>query len=198
MPDDPATSPPRRYRLRRKLLVLMGASFEITDGRGELTGWCRQKAFKLREDFRFYADRGQERELFRIRARSVLDFGATYDVMLPDGAVLGGLRRGALTSLVRDSWTVLGPDGSVIAGLREDSGAAAFLRRVLPLASLLMNQGYELREAGSDRCIARLTSRRSLLAYVLDIEILEEHALIDDLIVLACACLLASIEGKQE
>ena len=72
----------------------------------ERTLICRaeQKAFKLKEHIVFYADENKTQPLFSIKARKVLDFGVTYDILGPDQVtVLASLRRKGLRSaLVRD------------------------------------------------------------------------------------------------
>ena len=42
--------------------------------------FVRQKKLAIKEDIRFYADESQTEELFRIKARSLMEFGGRYDV----------------------------------------------------------------------------------------------------------------------
>jgi hypothetical protein len=98
---------------------------------GPPIAYVRQKKLAIKEDIRFYADEGETRELFRLKARSVLDFGGSrYDVLE------GELRVGVLShkfkeSLLRSTWHVGGPDGEDVALARERSVAAAIGRRVV-------------------------------------------------------------------
>ena len=53
---------------------------------GPPIAYVRQKKLAVKEDIRFYADEGETRELFRIKARSWLDTGGSrYDVTAADG-----------------------------------------------------------------------------------------------------------------
>src|SRR5215210_3155428 len=50
---------------------------------GPPIAYVRQRKLAIKEDIRFYADEGETRELFRIKARSVLDMGSSrYDVFV--------------------------------------------------------------------------------------------------------------------
>lgn len=188
--------PGERYTIRRKIFVFFGASFHIYDAENKVVGFCRQKAFKLKEDLRIYTDDAMSSELIRIRARSIIDWGATYDVMLPDGGVIGSLRRKALKSIVRDSWMVFDPSGQQIATLQEDSTGMALLRRFLPLGSVLFPSKYDL-VSPSGEVLASFRQHMNIFVYRLGIRINVDDAVIDDLLVLATGCLIAAIEGRQ-
>ena len=42
------------YLVRRKVLKVFGASFHIYDDAGDVVGYTKQKAFKLKEDIRIF------------------------------------------------------------------------------------------------------------------------------------------------
>ncbi len=50
---------------------------------GTPVAFVRQKKLAVKEDIRFYADEGQTEELFRIKARSLMEFSSRYDVTTP-------------------------------------------------------------------------------------------------------------------
>ena len=111
MPILPA--PGETYTIRRQVFRIFGAAFHIYGPAGPLAGYCKQKAFKLREDIRIYTDESCSTELIRIAARSILDFSTTYDILLGSGAVLGSIRRkGLKSSFVRDEWLIFDRDCS--------------------------------------------------------------------------------------
>lgn len=185
------------YTIRRKVLVIFGASFQIFDAQGVQIGYCRQKSFKLKEDLRICTDQNMTEEMLRIRARSIIDFAATYDVTLPEsqgGAMLGSLRRRGMKSLVRDSWSVFDSDGREVAKLQEDSAGMAILRRFL--GSLFLPQRFHLVTADG-RKIATLRQHFNWFVYRLGVAIHEPDAVVDDLVVLAAGCLIAAIESRQ-
>lgn len=123
-------APGEKYTIRRKVFRLFGAAFHIYGPDGRLQGFCDQKAFKLREDLRVYTDESKSAELLRIHARQIIDLGATYDVVMPDGSTLGSFRREGLSStFYKDSWTVLNHKGREVAKLTEESGVLAVDRK---------------------------------------------------------------------
>ncbi len=161
-----------------------------------MVAFCRQKAFKLREDIRFYTDETKSQELLTMKTRSIIDFGATYDIAMPGGEIIGSLRRKGLRSLVRDSWLVFGPDGTELATLNEDSSILGILRRVHELFVLLSPQKFEMMSRDGIH-IASLRIHFNPFVYRLGNAIHEEHEELDELIVLAAGCLIAAIEGRQ-
>jgi hypothetical protein len=98
---------------------------------GGPVAYVRQKKLAIKEDIRFYADENETEELFRLKARSMLDIGgAKYDVL--DGEQrIGLLRHKFRESLLRSTWHIGGPDEEEIALARERSTAGAIARRVV-------------------------------------------------------------------
>lgn len=197
------SAPGERYTIRRKILSFMGASFHVYDASGQVVAFCRQKAFKLREDLRLFTDDSMTTPLLTMKARQVIDFGATYDVTLPDGSMIGSLRRKGLKSILRDSWMVFAPgDASAkqaapIATISEDSGFKAFARRFVPYVALVLPQKFVFR-ASDGREIATYRTHFNWFVYRLGVTIHSEDDGFDDLLVLAAGCLLAAIEGRQQ
>jgi hypothetical protein len=98
---------------------------------GSPVAYVRQKKLAIKEDIRFYADEGEKQELFRLKARSMLDFGGSrYDV-LEDEERIGVLSHKFRESLLRSTWHVGGPEGEDLALARERSRAGAIARRVV-------------------------------------------------------------------
>ena len=117
---------------RRKFFKIVGAEITVSDSdTNETVGFIKMKAFKLKEDVRLYADASMDTELLIIKARSIIDFGATYDVTDPmNGELICSLRRKGLRStFVRDKWEILNSGGDVIGMILETSGALAIVRR---------------------------------------------------------------------
>ena len=98
---------------------------------GPPIAYVRQKKLAIKEDIRFYTDEGETQELFRIKARSMLDFGGSrYDVFEGDQRI-GLLWHKFRESLIRTTWHVGGPDEQEIAVARERSVPGAIARRVV-------------------------------------------------------------------
>ncbi len=99
---------------------------------GGPVAFVRQKKMAIREDIRFFADESESEELFRIKARSVLDIGGSrYDVVAADGAPIGRLEHVFGKSLIRSTWRVVGPDETEVAIARERSQFLAIARRLV-------------------------------------------------------------------
>jgi uncharacterized protein YxjI len=186
------------YTIRRKVLKIFGAAFHIYSPSGAVVGYCKQKAFKLKEDIRIFTDESCTTELLNIKARSMIDFGATYDVTLPDGTSVGSLRRKGLAStFLRDSWMVFDAGGRQIADLQEDGSFLAFARRYVDLVSLLYPQKFTLRRANGGEEIARFRQHFNPFIYRLSVAILKDDPELDDLVILAAGCLITAVEGRQ-
>jgi hypothetical protein len=96
---------------------------------GSPVAYVRQKKLAIKEDIRFYADEGETQELFRVKARSVLDFGGSrYDVLVEEDRI-GVLRHKFRESLYRSTWHIGGPDEQDVGIARESSTAIGILRR---------------------------------------------------------------------
>jgi len=197
-------STPEQYTIKKQLLRLFGEGFEIEDATGALVGFGKQKAFRLREDLRVFTDKSATKELLRIAGRSIIDFGATYDILTPDGHSLGSIRRKGLSSaFFRDSWLIFDADGAQIGTLREDSGAMGLVRRFVPYANLFFPEKFEIHRLGptgepEGAPLATIRQHFNLLFYRLGIAILVKDEHFDDLLILGMACLIASIEGRQQ
>ncbi|MBA2360474.1 MAG: hypothetical protein H0V79_05995 [Actinobacteria bacterium] len=98
---------------------------------GPPVAYVRQKKLAIKEDIRFYADEKEARELFRLKARLMLDFGGSrYDVFEGEQRI-GLLSHKFKESLLRSTWHVGGPDEEDVALARERSTFGAIARRLV-------------------------------------------------------------------
>ncbi len=93
--------------------------------------FVRQKKLKIKEDIRFFADEGQTEELFRIKARAIMEFGGRYDVTTPAGEKIGVLGKVFGKSLLRSTWSIMDADERELAVAKERSVVIAIARRVV-------------------------------------------------------------------
>lgn len=98
---------------------------------GGPVAFVRQKRMAFREDIRFFADEGEADELFRIKARRVIDVGGRYDVHDAAGRQIGVLEHQFRKSLLRSTWRVLTPADEELALAQERNAALAIARRVV-------------------------------------------------------------------
>lgn len=93
--------------------------------------FVRQKRMAIKEDIRFFADENETRELWRIKARSVMEFGGRYDVTTPEGEKIGVLGKVFGKSLLRSTWSIMDADEHELAVAKERSVPIAIIRRVI-------------------------------------------------------------------
>jgi uncharacterized protein YxjI len=201
MPSKIDIHPGESYMIRRKVFKIFGAAFHIYDPAGNVVGYCKQKAFKFKEDLRVYTDESCTTELMVIKARSILDFGATYDVTLGTGQSLGSLRRKGMTStFLRDHWLIYTPDNRQIAEITEDGSFLAFARRFIELVAALSPQTFTIKRTtggAEGQEIAKFRQHFHLFVYKLSVTVAADDPELDDLVILAAGCLIAAIEGRQ-
>jgi uncharacterized protein YxjI len=102
--------------------------YRITTG-GLPVAFVRQKKLAIKEDIRFFAHEDETEELFRLKARAVMEFSGRYDVTAPDGEKIGVLEKAFRKSLIRSTWRILEPDEQEVAVAQERSMSIALLRR---------------------------------------------------------------------
>ena len=183
-----------RYVIRRKVLTIFGQKFHVYDGHGKLLGYSQQKAFKLKEDIRFYSDETMANEKLLIMARQVIDFAAAYDVVNGETKEkIGACRRKGWKSIMRDSWEILDNNDQVIAKVQEDSMLMATLRRFL--SNLIPQHFHVTNNAGALQ--ADLRVRFNPFVYKMEVEV-DPEATVDRALLLAVGILIAAIEGRQQ
>ena len=98
---------------------------------GQPVAFVRQKKLAIKEDIRFYVDESQTEELFRIKARALMEFGGRYDVTTPAGERVGVLEKVFRASLLRSTWRILDANEQELAIAKERSVPLAILRRLV-------------------------------------------------------------------
>ena len=182
------------YLLKRQAIALTGR-FRFYDPMDNLVMFSEQKMFRWKEDIRVYADEEKTREVLSIKARQMMDFSASYDVVDTEmNQKVGVLRRKGLRSLLRDEWEVLDENDNVKGLLFEDSMGLALLRRLV-LGSWLP-QNYDI-TFGATR-VADLKQNFNLFRYELNLDFsMDVSRMMDRRIGIAAGILLAAVEGKQ-
>lgn len=186
------------YLIRKKVLKILGEAFHIytDDSQTELLGYCELKAFKLKEDIRIYTDDQKTTELISIKARSILDISAGYDVVdAQSGSSLGSYKRKGLKSLFKDTYKLLDQQDQEYAELSEDSGLLALIRRFVPFANILIPQIFHLRGNDGGGSV-EYTQKMNPIVQRLTVTGAQSGGF-DPRVVLAGGILLAAIEGKQ-
>lgn len=160
--------------------------------------FVRQKRMAIKEDIRFYADESQTEELFRIKARSVMELGGRYDVTTPAGERVGVLGKVFGKSLLRSTWSIMDANEQEIAVAKERSQFWAIVRRVIdavPYGDFIPIVFHFTIDAG-DRHLGDLTRRLGVRdRYDLDLSGDTERA-IDRRLAIALAIALDALQSR--
>lgn len=148
-------------------IATIGTRVRVTDAASRQIAYLRKKKFKLREDVRIYEDEDQRRQLFRLRADRVVDFGASYAVSGPDGRPLGAVRQQGVRSIWKSSYEVTDPNAKTIGTIHEENpfvkvldGMAEAIPFADALGGLFFNPAY-LAELGGEP-VLRMRKESSL------------------------------------
>jgi hypothetical protein len=147
----------KQIEFRRRFWTIVGAKITLIDPASNTSiGFIKMKAWKLKEDIRLYRDESMQAEVFRIHARSIIDFGATYDVVdsKTNQPLFAWKRKGLKSAFVRDHWDLLDNQGNIIGAIQETSkglavarrwmGVIPFIGEFLDLAFAFVPQSYEI------------------------------------------------------
>ena len=182
------------YLFRRKVFKLFGGAFHVYDESGNLLFYSKQKAFKLREDFRVYSDERQVEELLTIKTPQILDIGATYNVQdVTTGEFIGAIRRKGLKSIIKDTWVFLSNEGRETGRLTERSMVTALLSRFINL----IPQTYVIVSA-DNREVAEIKQHFNPFVLKYSMTIVEPEPSIDRRLLISSGILLAGIERRQQ
>ena len=182
-----------KYLIRRKVFKLVGGAFHVYDEMGDLLLYSKQKAFRLREDFRVYSAEPAMQELLTIKTSQVLDIGATYNVQdATKGKIIGAIRRKGLKSILKDEWIYLSPEGQELGKLTEKSMSGAVLSRIVNLVP----QDYAV-VAADGREVAEIKQHFNPVVLKYEMRIVDPGSSIDPRLLISSGILLAGIERRQ-
>lgn len=187
----------RQFTARRSFFALLGPEFRFFRPDGALALFVKQKAFRLREEIVAFVDEARSSAALRIKARSIMDVRATYDVTdATTGTTIGSCKRAGFKSLLRDTWEVRGPDEGLVATLQEDSLMLALLRRFL--FSAWLPQTFSL-TAPDGRRLGGLKQRFNPFLLIYDVDLGPEGPdALDARLGQAAVVLVLAIEGRQQ
>jgi len=188
------TADSKKFVAKKAMFSFLGRVFRIYSPSGNLRYYVKRKAFRLKDELNVYTDENQSDVALVIKARSVFDFGATFDVSEPGSfEPIGACRRQGLKSILRDEWTVMGPGDVVIGKIQEDSMFLAMLRRFF--AHSLFPQSFSVYDGTEKKGVIAQRFNPFQLTYDVDCS---QVTGIDPRMIVAGTILLLSIEGRQE
>ncbi len=185
---------PTTYVARRNFFNFLGISCRILDKAGGLLYFVKMKAFKLKEDITVFRDEARTDAVLSIKARQIMDFGATYDITeVATGQKVGACRRKGLKSILKDEWEILDADDALLGHAKEDSMLLAMIRRFL---SNLIPQTFLIDAMGDQ--IGKLKGTWNPFLVKFDVDFSGNNGQIDPRLLLGMTVLLMTIEGKQK
>jgi uncharacterized protein YxjI len=102
-------------------IIAINPQVRMSDARGQLVAYVKQKAFRLREDVTIFADEGQTQPLYRIQANRILDFNAAYTITTPQGQPIGQVRRPGLRTIWKAHYSITDMNGNEIGLIHEEN-----------------------------------------------------------------------------
>lgn len=182
-----------QYVAHKALFSFLGGAFRLYDTSGSLLFFVKQKAFKLKEEITVFADEGQTDAHLTIKARSIMDVSATYDVTdAKSGEGVGAMRREGVKSLFRDEWTILDTAGEPMGRVKEDSGLLALIRRFFVK---IIPQTFHVEVGGQQVGHIKQHFNPFRLGYEVDFS--GASGQLDPRMSVAIVVLLLAIEGRQ-
>lgn len=182
-------------------LVVNEYDVETPDG-GQVA-FVRQKPFAFKEELRFTPDRGSDRTLLTMKARSRFDPTATYDVKGPGGDQVGVVRKAFGASLLRSTWVLERPDGTEIATAREKKLWVALFRRLVGFVPYVGSFAdwlpipYDFVFLDGERELAHFRRRRGSLRDTYDLDLTQDPGRsLDRRLVLAVAVGLDALQAR--
>jgi len=110
------------YPLMLTFKILTISSYiRVVDATGQLVGYVKQRAFRLREDVTIFADEAQTQPVYHIKANRIIDIGATYAISTSDGRPLGGVRQRGMRTFWKATYDILDDAGSAIGLVHEQN-----------------------------------------------------------------------------
>lgn len=103
-------------------LLAIASQIYIRDADGNLIGYVKQKLFKLKEDINVFADEGQTRHLYNIKADRVLDFSAKYNFTDAGGNSIGSIKRQGMRSIWRANYEIFDAGSNAVLKVNEENG----------------------------------------------------------------------------
>jgi len=102
-------------------IMALAPQIAVRDAHGQLLFYVKQKLFKLKEAITVFADEAQQVPRYFINADRVIDFSARYTFTLPDGRVLGAVKRQGAKSLWKAHYDIFTPEGAQDLVIEEEN-----------------------------------------------------------------------------
>ena len=126
-------------------IVAFNPQVKITDATGATVLYVKQKALALKEDIKVFADEGQQRQLYQMKANKIIDWSATYNITTPAGAAVGSVKRQGMKSLWKASYNIVDAGGGDAGLIHEENPWLKVLDGLvsdIPFVGMFINPAY--------------------------------------------------------
>lgn len=126
--------------LRFKVIAISSQIY-VLDANNNALCYVKQKAFKLKEDIRIFTNEDQQSLMGMISARSIIDFGATYDLKDENERPIGEMRRYGMRSILQAHYEVKVNDALALT-ITESNPVAKFVDNLvggIPIIGVVSN-----------------------------------------------------------
>lgn len=124
-------------------VIAFNPQVKVTDASGNVVLYIKQKALALKEDIKIFADEGQSRQLYQLKADRIIDFSARYNITSAAGQAVGQVKRQGMRSILKAAYNILDAGGAEVGLIHEENAwikVADALLGELPLVGIL--SGY--------------------------------------------------------
>jgi uncharacterized protein YxjI len=102
-------------------VIAFNPQVKVTDASGSVVLYVKQKALALKEDIKIFADEGQSRQLYQLKADRIIDFSAKYNITSAAGAPVGQVRRQGMRSIFKATYNILDANGADAGNIHEEN-----------------------------------------------------------------------------
>ena len=126
-------------------IIAFNPQVKVTDASGQTALYVKQKALALKEDVKIFADEGQQRQLYQMKANKIIDFSAQYNITRPDGGALGAVKRQGMKSLWKAMYNIVDAAGAEAGLIHEENPWIKVLDSLvsdIPFVGMFINPAY--------------------------------------------------------
>ena len=165
--------------------------FKVFTHDGQIIMFVKHPIFRLREEFKVYADEAQTRPLLTVKSKQVIAINFSYEITDDaSGLSLGSVQKRGLKSIVRDKFLILDPAGTEI-GYMEEQGAS-IMRRIFPF----LTSKHAIFMNGAQ--VAFVQQKFRFFNKEFDVDMKTGAGGVEPKFVLACALLALIAEARRE
>jgi hypothetical protein len=103
-------------------VIAFNPQVRVTDSRGNLVLYVKQRALALKEDVKIYSDEGQKDQVYQLKADRIIDWSAKYNITSLSGSAIGQLKRKGARSLLKATYIIADSAGNETGLIYEENG----------------------------------------------------------------------------